>query len=404
MAHWDVLRERFWVVPLAGAGLATAMGIGLISLDNRLDTAVTVPFLFTGGPEGARAVLSAIITSMISFTGLVFSITIVVLQLTSGQFSPRVLRSFLRDRVNQVALAVFIATFVYALVVLRAVRGTSQVDTFVPQLSVTAAFGFVLTSVVVFLVYIDHIAQSIRVATIITRIGDETRELLERRFPVDAQVGQVRPVSASEGRHVEAGKPGVVQRIDDGVLVSAAQDHGVTFRLVRSVGDFVPKGGTLLVVQGGEGPAASTLRGAVHLGKERSMEEDVGFGFRQLVDIAERALSPGVNDSTTAVQVIDQLHDLLRRLVARPLPPRQSTTEDGRLALHVPQPDFADYLSLAVAEIAHSGLHLERIRARLEEMLCDLVDAARPEHRSAVARALESLRAARLESADQSSE
>jgi uncharacterized membrane protein len=159
MKFWNALRRRFWAIPLLCATIATALGLGLTALDEGLDTSFTMPFLFEGGPEGARAVLSAVITSMIAFTGLVFSITIVVLQLTSSQFSPRVLRTFLRDWVNQLSLGVFVATFVYALVVLRAVRGTSQVDPFVPQVSVTVAFGFVLASVVVFLVYINHIAQ-----------------------------------------------------------------------------------------------------------------------------------------------------------------------------------------------------------------------------------------------------
>ena len=119
------LRDKFWVVPLLCAALAALLGLSLTALDDWLDTSLKVPFLFAGGPEGARALLSAIITSMISFTGLVFSITIVVLQLTSSQFSPRVLRTFLRDWIIQIALGVFVATFVYALVVLRSVRGTA---------------------------------------------------------------------------------------------------------------------------------------------------------------------------------------------------------------------------------------------------------------------------------------
>ena len=122
------LGQRFWALPLLFAIAASALGLGLTAVDDSLDTSLHLPFLFSGGPEGARALLAAIITSMISFTGLVFSITIVVLQLTSSQFSPRVLRSFLEDRFNQVALGVFVATFVYALVVLRGVRGTAQVD------------------------------------------------------------------------------------------------------------------------------------------------------------------------------------------------------------------------------------------------------------------------------------
>lgn len=387
---WRRLRDRFWVVPLLFAIGATLLGLALTALDDWLDTSLTLPLLFAGGPEGARAVLSAIITSMISFTGLVFSITVVVLQLTSSQFSPRILRTFLRDWVNQVALGVFVATFVYALVVLRAVTGTAQTDTFVPQISVTMAFVLVLASVVVFLFYIDHIAQSIRAASIVTRIAAETREVLERRHPQDVSSRPPMPRPSTAGRRVQADAAGVVQQVDDKALAALAEEHGVTICVLRAIGEFVPEGGALLEVHGEGRPDEGSIRSHVHLGNERSTDEDVGFGLRQLVDIAERALSPGVNDPTTAVQVIDQLHDLLRRLVTRPLAPRQVVTDSGRLVVDVPQPTVADYLALAVEEIAHSGADVERVHTRLGVMLRDLLDAALPQHRGAVSKALDS--------------
>ena len=173
------LKERFWVLPTMFGILAGLLAEGLSRIDSNLLGATPPAFLFAGGPEGARTLLSAIVSSMISFTALVFSITIVVLQLTSGQFSPRVLRTFLRDRFNRVTLGVFVATFVYAMVVLRSVQGTSQTAPFVPQLAVTTAFGFVLASTIVFLLYLNHTAQAIRVATIIAGIAGECRAALE---------------------------------------------------------------------------------------------------------------------------------------------------------------------------------------------------------------------------------
>ena len=385
---WYWLGDRFWAIPLACAVLAAALGLGLSELDKSLDTEAKLPFLFAGGPEGARSLLGAIITSMISFTGLVFSITIVVLQLTSSQFSPRVLRTFLRDRFNQLALGVFVATFVYALIVLRAVRGTAQVDAFVPQLSTTVAFLFVLGSVVIFLGYIDHISQSIRAATIITTIASEARGLLERWYPADAEASGA-AVAPPDGpvHRVDAARPGVVQRVEDGALAALAEEHGVTIRLLRAVGEFVPAGAPLLAVHGDDPPADDRLRACVALGSERSFDQDVGFGLRQLVDIAERALSPGINDPTTAVQVVDQLHDLLRRLATRPLRLRHRRTDAGRLVLVVPQASFGDLLDLGVDEIARWGADAERVQRRLRVMLADLHEAARPEHRPAVARA-----------------
>lgn len=385
------LRDRFWVLPL-GFALATAfLGLGLTALDDWLDTSLELPLLFAGGPEGARSLLSAIITSMISFTALVFSITVVVLQLTSSQFSPRVLRTFLRDWFNQVALGVFVATFVYSLVVLRAVRGTTETDTFVPQISVTVAFGFVLASVAVFLLYIDHIAQSIRAATIVTQIGEDTRAAIMRNDPSRTESRPPVTPPATAGHRVASGAQGVVQQVDDQALLDLAEAHGVTIQVLRAVGEFVPEGAALLEVHGDDLPDEAALRAPVHLGKERVLDEDPGFGLRQLVDIAERALSPGINDPTTAVQVIDQLHDLLRRLAARPLPRRQTFGVDGRLAVHVPQATFEDHLHLAVDEIAHWGADSPRVQRRLQAMLIDVQEAAVPANRSAVARALRSL-------------
>ena len=382
------LTHRFWAVPLLFAIAAAALALAVTAIDDSLDTSLRLPLLFAGGPEGARALLAAIITSMISFTGLVFSITIVVLQLTSSQFSPRVLRNFLDDRGTQMALGVFVATFVYALVVLRAVRGTAQVEPFVPQLAVTVAFLLVLVSVLVFLGYINHIAQSIRAATIIASIADDTRTLVDARLPADARPTPVLPVPAGPARTVTADRAGVVQWVDDEALGEAVEGSDVTVELLRAVGEFVAEGAPLARVHGAWPHDEEQVRAAVHLGRERSMDQDLGFGIRQLVDIAERALSPGINDPSTAVQATDQLHDILRRFATRPVPPRQRLTSDGRLAVSVPQAQFADLLALAFDEIAHWGEDSPRIQRRVQVALLDLEAAARPEHRPAVLEAL----------------
>jgi uncharacterized membrane protein len=384
-------RGRFWLLPAVCAVAAGLLGVGMTALDGVLVQAVDVPFLFGGGPEGARALLSAIIGSMISFTALVFSITIVVLQLTSSQFSPRVLRTFLRDRFNQATLGVFVATFVYAMAVLRAVRGTTGSAPFVPQLAVTTAFAFVLCSVLVFLLYLHHTAQAIRVATIIDGIAEETRTHLDRYMPTeDDDVPEVPIVEDRRpARLVAARRPGVIQSVDIRALARIAGHAGATVEGLRALGEFVPAGAELFRVSGGE-VDDDQLIGAIVVGRERSLDQDVGFGLRQLVDIATRALSPGVNDPTTAVQVLDQLHDLVRRLVTRPLPSRRAVCQDGRVVVVVPATGFADFLDLAVDEIHHWGGDDPRIRARLCGLLGDVYTAARPEHRPSIARKLAS--------------
>lgn len=304
---------------------------------------LVIPFLISSGVDGARAVLSAIAGSMITFTGLVFSITIVTLQLTSGQFSPRVLRTFLQDRFNQLTLGVFVATFVYAMVVLRSVRGGDQGETFVPHLGVNVAFLLVLASVVIFLFYIHHIAQSIRVATIIASIGADTRALIERRHSLELGEHDTAQHPAVDGQvgpsHiVTAGRPGVVVVVDDTMLVRLAERSGSVVQVLRAIGEFVPAGAPLFRVYGRHPAPDEQLCAGITLGEERTLDQDVGFGLRQLIDIADRALSPGVNDPTTAIQVIDQLHDLLRRLAVRPLPPLRRTASDGRVTVLVPTP------------------------------------------------------------------
>lgn len=390
-------KERFWLVPTVFAVAAVALGVGLPEVDSALLSSQNLPFLFGGGPEGARSLLSAIIGSMISFTALVFSITIVVLQLTSSQFSPRVLRTFLRDRFNQVTLGVFVATFVYAMTILRSVRGTASTPSFVPQLAITTAFLLVLASVVVFLLYLHHTAQAIRVATIIGEIAQGTRDALDRQVP-DAtddedDDGGEEPDTAMAGRDgvrphlVTVPHPGVVRSVDVDALADQAERAEATVEALRVLGEFVPAGAALFRVSGGRVDDGKLLD-AVLLAEERSLDQDVGFGLRQLVDIATRALSPGVNDPTTAVQVLDQLHDLLRRLATRPLPTRRVVRRAGRIVLSAPATGFADYLDLAVDEIHHWGGDDPRIRARLRGLLKDVHSAARPEYRPTIVRKL----------------
>ena len=388
LSEW---RDRFWALPVLCVVVAVSLGLGLTRLDNVLDTQLRLPFLFAGGPEGARAVLSAIITSMITFTGLVFSITIVTLQLASSQFSPRVLRTFLRDRVNQLTLGVFVATFTYALTVLRGVRGTAQTPSFVPQVAVTVSFLLVVVSVLVFLGYIHHMANSIRAATIITNIGTEARELVERVLPEDAPEPLWREATMTLQRWtpVPAARSGIIQQVDMTALAASAGDG--TVRMARAVGEFVPEGAVVLHVAGNEDPDGTEFLRAVHFGRERSPDKDLGFSIRQLVDVAERALSPGVNDPTTAVQALDQIHDVLRRIVQRQVHPYHCHVVDGRAVVLVPQPTVQDYLSLGLDEIAHWGADSDRVQRRIAVLLYDVRSAARSEYRPVVEREIDRL-------------
>ena len=380
------VRDAYWPIPAACALVAGLAALALIQLDEALQRE-GLELAFTGGPDSSRSLLSTIAASTLSLTALVFSITIVVLQLASSQFSPRALTSFLRDRLSQSTLGVFLATFVFSLVTLREIRGQDGlVDRFIPGLTISVAFALAVVSVGMFVLYIHHIAQSIRLVNIVERIAEETRATIERVHPPppdddDAQVTtcetevDIDVDIVIDGRVLAAPKHGIVAFVDTDRLVALAVEADAVVRVLPDVGDFVVAGAALLRVSGGD-QADDELPGAVEVARERSARQDVGYGFRQLVDIAERALSPGVNDPSTVVTCLDQIHDLLHRLVSRPEPSRLHRDDRGRLRAIVPVQRWDDHVALAVDEIRHWGAGSLQVRRRLQAMIDDLLAVA----------------------------
>ncbi|QRK04763.1 DUF2254 domain-containing protein [Archangium violaceum] len=377
------LGMSYWLLPALCVAAAIGISFAVQELDARLPQDRHAWYLFRGGPEGARSVLSAVSSSMMTFAGLVFSVTILVLQQASNQFSPRVLRTFLRDRQSQLSLGIFVSTFVYALLALRSIRGTSEgIERHVPSLSVWLAVVLAVLCVATFIFYIHHVAQSIRAVVILSRIRDETCLCLERMYPEG--VGE-----DTEDSHAERpeghpsllvtypGSSGVLVTVDQERLFACAREAGVTVALVPLVGDFIPHGSMLFEVWGEASELdVEALLESLNIGPERTLQQDTAFGFRQLVDIAERALSPGTNDPTTAIQAIDQLHDLLRRLVGRRFPSAARKDEEGTLRLICPRPDWSSYVRLAVDEVRKYGEGSFQVAQRLRFLLEDLLRVA----------------------------
>ncbi len=391
---WRQLLSPFWVVPAAWCLAAVLLGIGLPLVDQGVGT---IPLAFESGPEGARSVLSTIAGAMISVTGLVFSITIVVLQLASSQFTPRVLQTFLDDRVTQHTLGVFAASFLYALTVLRGVQNQDLGGPdAVPQLAVTFAYLLVLGAVGMFLTFIHHITTSISVDAVIGRVAGQCRGLIERSEAEAGELPHERPELPRLGRQSVVASPrsGYVDLVDRHRLAEIACGHDVRVEVLHPLGTFVAAGSPLALVQSAADASDVDWATALHAGlsvrNQRSMEQDLSFGLRRLVDIAERALSPGVNDPTTAVQVVNQLHDLLRLISATPDPLPVSSDEEGVPRVVTDEWTFGRYLDLAVDEIAHWGSDSLQIPVRLDAMLVDLA-ANGPPHRRPV---LEAKRAA----------
>jgi uncharacterized membrane protein len=381
------LQTSLWVVPVAAMLVAVLLAEGLLLLDQRIPQEREAWYLFGGQPDSAREMLSTIASALMQFTGLVFSITILVLQLASQQFSPRVLRTFLEDRYTRFSMGMFVGAFVYALALLPQVREERpDRPAFVPALSIFVAFVLVLVCVGVFVRYIHHMAQSIRAVHIIRRVADETRQSIEALYP-EGVLEEGPPAPALPDGPPDQVFPhdrpaGVVTAVDAEALMRLACERDVLIALVPEVGDFLPRGVPLFRVWGQGRLTLEELRDEVVVALERTPHQDPAFGFRQLVDVAERALSPGINDPTTAVQALDQLHDLLRTLARRPLPSPVRADAQGRPRLVLPRPDWGSYVRLALDEVRGYGESSLPVARRIRELLEDLLAVAPPSRRA----------------------
>lgn len=381
------LRSNLWLVPLLGVLLTIALSEAAWQIDQQLIDDQRRWFTFAGGSESARSLLSTIAASMITFTGLVFSITMLVLQLASSQHSPRVIRAYLRDLGTQVVLATFIASFVYALLTLRRIPSTEDAS-LGPSLSVWLAVALVGVSVLMFVYYIDHMAQSIRPISVIRRIGKETSGAIADVYPEkygSGPRGEPHVPGVEPDRVVRArAKGGILISVDQRRLQELARDAGCGTRLLVPVGEFVPPRAPLFEVWG-SAPDDVHFLSLIALNRERTMEQDPAFGFEQLLEIAQRALSPGINDPATAVQVINQVHILLSELLEREMPSWTVLGEGSPGWASVPLRPWDDYVDLSIQRIFESGADKMQVRKALGSMLSALLQAA-PEERAPVLR------------------
>ncbi|WP_368680820.1 DUF2254 domain-containing protein (plasmid) [Rhodococcus opacus] len=410
MATAGALRTRLWPVPTLAVVVAIAAGVGVpqldVAIDDSLPPAVT-DFLFGGGPDAARELLGSIAASLITVTSLTFSLTVVTLQLASSQFSPRLLRTFARDRFVQRTLALFLATFVYGLTVLRTVRtGTDGEADFVPMVSVTLAYVLAVLSVLGLVLFLAHLVREIRVETMVDNVYTEAVATARRVCgPADPD----RPADPNPPRPPPQSAPipgtgsGFVTSVDEDALTEAAEAAGAIVLVDRTPGSSVVAGTPVAFAWPADtatdldAERLATLRravaGAITLGPERTETQDVGYGVRQLTDVAVKALSPGINDPTTAIHTLGRSAALLCELAGRKLGPKTLRDKDGQARVVLRRPDLTELLDAAVGQPRRYGAADPAVLARLFRLLRDLAWCTRlPTHADAVADQLRRLR------------
>ena len=366
------LNERFWVVPAVLLAAGMAVGIAVSRADS-------IPGLEKVGgglpvrPGSAEALLGIIAASMLTFVGVVFTITLVALQLASTQLSPRVIRTFVRSGTTKLAFGLFLATFAYAIVVIVVEGASSSAD--VLRLAVTLGVLFVLASLVVFVVYVTATMRLLQVSWVVTAVAEEARHAIARNRPVAASyVSAAAPQMAQDPRLVRlkeerdngrGGQFGVVLGVDRGRLVQLGQRYDCLLQFLPKVGEYLPTSAALVAVHGGDGPPDDAVRRCVHLGRSRTLYQDPLYGIRQLVDVASQALSPAVNQPTTAVVVIGRLEELMLRIGRRPQPTGFFVDSAGVVRLMHPEPTWAETVDLAFTEIAIYGASSPAVIRRL---------------------------------------
>ena len=392
---WEKLRASYWFIPGLMALGAVGLTIVLGGMDRRWGAAMVRGFAWMGGiePNGARAFLSTVAGAMITVTGVVFSITIVALSLASQQFGPRLLNSFMRDRANQVVFGSFIGTYLYCLLVLRTVHGSGP-EGVVPQLSLLVGFLLAVFSVAVLIFFIHHVADSIQAMTVIANVSADLERAILRDFPEhgdgnpanwreDLRPGELPENFDSIAQPIGAPRSGYLQAVNVSRLLNLAIDHDLLLRLELGPGDFVIRGAPLASAWSAQHllptELADAVKSAFIVGSKRSPEQDIEHLINQLVEIAVRALSPGVNDPFTAINCIDYLGSALSELARRRLPLPWHFDAEDRLRLITRPQTFNSALAAAVDQIRQYGRHDVAVTIRLLEMLATVLPSTRSE-------------------------
>lgn len=387
LKYWDRLRSSFWFVPAAMACVAAALAVSAVELDKAVADhwLQRIGWSYSGGAAGASLLLGTVAGSMIAIAGTVFSMTLVALSLASSQLGPRLLRNFMRDTANQVVLGTFVATFVYCLLVLRTIRRADE-GAFVPHLSVSIGVLLAVVSIGVLIYFIHHISVSIQADQVVARVGRELVDGIDRLFPdhlgkpeseVSSAPGEAELPEAfsREARPVGALEDGYLQQIDADALMDLACEQDLLLRLERRPGHYLIKGRAMVMVWPGDrvtDTLVDKMNAAFVLGNQRTATQDIEFSFDQLVEIAVRALSPGINDPFTAIACVDRLGTALCRLARRDMPSPYRFDPHGRLRLVAPGSTFAGIVDTAFNQIRQSARSNPAVAIRMLDAIVQI--------------------------------
>jgi uncharacterized membrane protein len=372
----EYLRGALWAMPTVAvvAALVAGSGLSFVEVDPE---SWADRFVFQGTADDARTLLIAIASTMATVIALVLGLTVVALQLASTQFSPRLLRNFLRDRVNQVVLSVFVATFTYSSAGLFTVgvKAGQRTDEY-PRLAVTVALLLLFVSLLMLVFFVHHLTHSIQIDEVMRSVEERTLQVVAHDLPTTGLSTEPRPEPPGWVVDVAAYRSGYVQTIHPEGLLEAATYSGAIASVTRMVGEHVIAGAPLVQVwQEPVGPPpdldrlTAAARDAIRVGFERTAGQDVAFGIRQLADIAVKALSPAINDPYTSIQAIEHLSVVLASLAGRQLGNQLLRDQTGALRVVVPGRDLEYYLDLACGQVRRYGKSEPRVVRALLRIL-----------------------------------
>jgi uncharacterized membrane protein len=373
-----ILGDTFWLLPGAMVILGALGALGMVAVDRSgvvPQWLINSPWVYSGGAEGARTLLGTVASSTIGVAGTVFSITIAALSLAAGQMGPRLLRNFTRDRGNQVTLGAFLGTFAYALMVLRSVRTHSEGE-FIPHLALSISILLAFLCVATLVFFVGHMAGRISVDTVVDLVSEEVQSAVKRLMVTAAQPDPPPSAFWADATCVTDERRGYLQHLDEGGLADWAVQHKTAIRLLVRPGDYVSPGAAIAVLTNPVDGAEQAIRDATALGQQRISASDLEFAIRQLVEVAVRALSPGINDPHSAMSILDRLGAALCDAV-----PLYLTTgvvlRDGQPALVMPSVDYDGLTDSMFHMIRQNAAGSPAVLMRLLEVLAVVASCER---------------------------